>query len=92
MLYGRCDPDSLTPFQPFSEALSTFVHDTGGSRQLLGGSPSTSSGCCGASSPSGRPPAASGDQEGERYELFEAVADWLALISTRTPCCWSSTT
>ena len=85
VLYGRCDPDPRTPFQPFAEALATFVADTGRSRQLLGRFPDRLARLLPGPEPAVDAPAASGDQEADRFELFEAVADWLALISFRDP-------
>ena len=85
VLYGRCDPDPRTPFQPFAEALATFVADTGRSRQLLGRFPDRLARLLPGPERAVDAPAASGDQEADRFELFEAVADWLAMISSRDP-------
>ena len=80
VLYGRCDRDPVTPFQPFTEAVATFTRETGGSRQLLGRGHAQLLGLIGTPSAAWSRQAAS-DPETTRYELFAAVADWLATIS-----------
>ena len=92
VLYGRCDPDPQTRSSPSprrwrrswptraARASCSVASPTGWRRLLPGPEPAVDA------------PAASGDQEADRFELFEAVADWLALISSRTRSCWSSTT
>lgn len=96
VLHGRCDPEARVAFQPFAEALGTFVAATGGSRQLLGRFPDRLARLLGDRGsvrdrgpdpgPDGRAAASVGaDQEADRFELFEAVADWLALISAPEP-------
>ena len=82
VLYGRCDRDPVTPFQPFAEALATFVRDSGGSRQLLGrGHAQLLALLAGPGGATSSPSDAVADPETTRYELFAAIADWMATIS-----------
>jgi AAA ATPase domain len=81
ILYGRCDRDPVTPFQPFTEALATFVRDVGDSRQLLGRGSDHLRALVAEPDPVGTGPSATADPETARYELFAAIADWLATIS-----------
>lgn len=86
VLYGRCDEDLAIAYQPFAEALGHYVancpltelaahlaaHDTELSRitpEMM------------RRMPDARPPLVTGS-EGDRYRLFEAVADLLGRAST----------
>jgi len=80
VLYGRCDAETDTPFQPFAEAVSTFFRDANCSRHLLGRGYHRLVPFLGDSRGLTTPPPPTLDPETSRYELFEAFADWLAMI------------
>ena len=87
VLAGRCDEDLGVPYQPFVEALRHFVdHSASLSEQLgrYGGEltrlvPELSERIPGLPGP------LRSDPETERYRLFEAVTDWLAVASVDEP-------
>ena len=89
VLYGRCDERVRTPFQPFVDTLESFVGFTpdeslasrlgqyaGELTRLL---PSLSTRIAGLD-----PPVQS-DPETERYQMFQAVADWLRTSARGRP-------
>jgi len=85
VLAGRCDEDLGVPFQPFVEALRHYVvhaaehrlgRHAGDLTRLLPDLPQFVAGLA--------EPLRS-DPETERYRLFDAVADWLADVSTERP-------
>ena len=89
VLAGRCDEDLGVPYQPFVEALRHFVDHTppehlrdrlgryGG--ELVRLLPEVAERL-----PDLAPPLRS-DPETERYRLFDAVAGWLAAVSSEQP-------
>ncbi len=89
VLYGRCDESVRTPFQPFVDALDHFVTITPVHRlpALLGRHagelsrlvPSLSSRLVDLAPP------LDSDPETERYQLFQAVADWLRTSARSRP-------
>ena len=89
VLAGRCDEDPGVPYQPFVEALRHFVDHTSiedlGKRlgryggELVRFVPELTDRLQGLPSP------LRSDPETERYRLFDAVAAWLADVSTETP-------
>jgi class 3 adenylate cyclase/tetratricopeptide (TPR) repeat protein len=89
VLAGRCDEDLGVPYQPFVEALRHFLDHTP-SEQLrdrlgrYGGElvrllPEV------AERLPDLPPPLRSDPETERYRLFDAVAAWLAAVSSEQP-------
>ncbi len=89
VLYGRCDEGVRTPFQPFVDALDYFVANTpddvlasrlgahaGELTRLL---PILSTRIADIEAP------ISSDPETERYQMFQAVADWLRTSARRQP-------
>jgi class 3 adenylate cyclase len=86
VLAGRCDEDMGVPYQPFVEALRYYVaharvplhlgRHAGELTRLL---PEL------AQLVAGLPEPLRSDPETERYRLFDAVAAWLAAISTEEP-------
>jgi tetratricopeptide (TPR) repeat protein len=89
VLAGRCDEDLGVPYQPFVEALRHFLDHTP-SEQLrdrlgrYGGElvrllPEV------AERLPDLPPPLKSDPETERYRLFDAVAAWLAAVSSDRP-------
>ncbi|MGH9011386.1 MAG: ATP-binding protein, partial [Acidimicrobiia bacterium] len=89
VLAGRCDEDLGVPYQPFVEALRHFVDHTppeslrerlgryGG--ELVRLLPEV------AERVPDLPPPLKSDPETERYRLFDAVAGWLAAVSSDRP-------
>lgn len=89
VLAGRCDEDLGVPYQPFVEALRHFLNHTppetlperlgryGG--ELVRLLPEV------AERLPGLPPPLKSDPETERYRLFDAVAAWLAAVSSDRP-------
>jgi DNA-binding SARP family transcriptional activator len=85
VLYGRCEDGMGVPYQPFVEALGTYLRQApapvvgrlGGELVRL------------VPELSGRfpdlPPPLSADPETERYRLFDAVAAWLAAVAEDAP-------
>jgi len=89
VLYGRCDEGVRTPFQPFVDTLEFFVEHTAdellaerlGSRagELSRLVPALSARRLDLESP------LHSDPETERYQLFQAVADWLRASASIRP-------
>ncbi len=85
VLAGRCDEDLGVPYQPFVEALRHYVANAGAPRLGRHG------GELARILPelthlvTGLPEPLRSDPETERYRLFDAVASWLADVSTETP-------
>jgi DNA-binding SARP family transcriptional activator len=72
VLYGRCEEEPATPYQPFAEALAPLaVPDVlrDGLGQLA----------------AGRPGEPASDPETDRARLFDAVAEWLEEVAARRP-------
>jgi hypothetical protein len=72
VLYGRCEEEQATPYEPFAEALAPLtVPDVlaGGLGELTAGRP-------------GEPAA---DPEADRARMFDAVAEWLEDVAARRP-------
>jgi DNA-binding SARP family transcriptional activator len=89
VLYGRCDEEGLLPHQPFVEALRHYVcHcDSGvlaGQVQLISGELRRVVPELGDRVPELAQPL-SGDPEGARYRLFEALAALLCEAAQRQP-------
>ena len=88
VLFGRCDEESLLPYQPFVEALTDYVDHASADdlRRHVGGDasdlhlllPALHRRLPGHERPG------SGD-ETERYRMFEAVADLLSAIGREMP-------
>jgi class 3 adenylate cyclase/tetratricopeptide (TPR) repeat protein len=89
VLYGRSDEELAAPYQPFAEALDHLV--THAPAELLTAHVAEHGGELAALVPglSRRledvPPAASGDQETQRFRLFAAVVGLLAAASAENP-------
>ena len=89
ILWGRCDEELGSPFEPFAEALRHYAHGVPVERLRaelgpLGGEltrllPELSSRVPGLAAP------LIGDPETERHRLFEAVSDFLAEMSHTDP-------
>jgi DNA-binding SARP family transcriptional activator len=89
VLYGRCDDGVRTPFQPFVDTLEFFVEHTSdevladrlGSRagELSRLVPALTTRRLDLESP------LHSDPETERYQLFQAVADWLRASASNRP-------
>jgi DNA-binding SARP family transcriptional activator/tetratricopeptide (TPR) repeat protein len=72
VLYGRCEEEPATPYQPFVEALAPLaVSDV--LAEGLGGLPA------------GRPGEPGSDPEADRARMFDAVAEWLEEVAARRP-------
>jgi predicted ATPase/DNA-binding SARP family transcriptional activator len=89
VLYGRSDEETLVPYQPFVEALRSYVKTCRADvlrAQVgsIGGELSRLVPEIGRRLPDLAPPI-SADQEADRYRLFEAVAEFLAAIARRRP-------
>jgi len=87
VLAGRCDEDLGVPYQPFVEALRHFVDHAAGLSERLGrygGELARLVPELGERVP-GLPGPLRSDPETERYRLFEAVTDWLAVASVEEP-------
>jgi hypothetical protein len=90
VLYGRWDPDQISPYQAMREALGTYVERVGPAgllrldleghqdqiRRLL---PAVGSGLGGRSARAGA------DPEGERVALYDAVRAWLDALARQRP-------
>ncbi|MEX2556435.1 MAG: AAA family ATPase [Actinomycetota bacterium] len=89
VLYGRCDEDTLVPYQPFVEVLKQLV-EAAAPRDLAemlgaaGGELSRLVPDLRRRVPGLREPI-QGDPEGERYRLFEAVTGALGTTAARRP-------
>ncbi|HEY3096345.1 MAG TPA: AAA family ATPase [Acidimicrobiia bacterium] len=89
VLFGRCDEELAVPYQPFVEALRTYVHectpaDLEGQIGPLGGDvarlvPELTDMVPGLSEP------LHADAETERYRLFEAIATFLDGAAANAP-------
>ncbi|MDX6717911.1 MAG: hypothetical protein QOJ63_165 [Solirubrobacteraceae bacterium] len=89
VLYGRCDEETLLPHQPFVEALRHYVGNCApevlaSQLQLISGElrrvvPDLAERIPGLAEP------LSGDPEGARYRLFEAVAGLLCEVAQSRP-------
>jgi tetratricopeptide (TPR) repeat protein len=89
VMYGRCDEDTLVPYQPFVEALKQLVDavpsaDLAETLGIAGGEisrliPDIRRRLPGLAEP------IQGDPEGERYRLFEATAVLLRTAAARRP-------
>ena len=89
VLAGRCDEDLGVPYQPFVEALRHFLDHTPPERlrdglgryggELVRLLPEV------AERIPDLPPPLKSDPETERYRLFDAVAGWLAAVSSDRP-------
>ena len=86
VLFGRCDEEATTPYQPFAEALRTYVNADAsdlsalpGLRELPRLVPEIAERSPGVAEPT------KADAESERYLLFEAVTELLAHASTLAP-------
>ena len=89
VLFGRCDEDLAVPYQPFVEALRTYVHvctpaDLEAQIGPFGGDvarlvPEV------AHMVPGLPEPLRADAETERYRLFEAIASFLDGVAATTP-------
>ena len=87
VLAGRCDEDLGVPYQPFVEALRHFMDHAAGLSERLGrygGELTRLVPELGERVP-GLPGPLPSDPETERYRLFEAVTDWLAVASVEEP-------
>lgn len=89
VLYGRCDEDLASPYQPFVEALRQFASHTSDADlpRLLGrygGELVRLVPDLAERAPEIGPTAGS-DPELDRYRLYEAVADWLVTLSAKVP-------
>ena len=84
-LYGRCDAETLVPYQPFVEALRRYVARGAGAGRAPG-APSTapSSAAWSPSWPAGGE-TPGGPEEEERYRLFDAVSEVLNDIARHQP-------
>ena len=72
VLYGRCEEEPATPYQPFAEALAPLtVPDV--LADGLGGLTA------------GRPGEPASDPEADRARMFDAVAEWLEEVAARRP-------
>ena len=87
VLAGRCDEDLGVPYQPFVEALRHFVDHApvvSGRLGRYGGELARLVPELSEQAP-GLPAPLRSDPETERYRLFDAVADWLAVASAEEP-------
>ncbi|HEX6492257.1 MAG TPA: BTAD domain-containing putative transcriptional regulator, partial [Candidatus Dormibacteraeota bacterium] len=89
VLFGRCDEESLVPFQPFVEALSQYAEATapGQLRRVLGDQAPDLAlllpGLCRILPELGAVTATGADTE--RYRLFEAVPSLLRAMASEAP-------
>ena len=72
VLYGRCEEEPATPYEPFVEALAPLS----ASGLLADGL-----GKC----TTGRPGEPASDPEADRARMFDALAEWLDEVATRRP-------
>jgi class 3 adenylate cyclase/tetratricopeptide (TPR) repeat protein len=86
VLAGRCDEDMGVPYQPFVEALRHYVTHAPAPLRL-GRHPGELTRLIPelAGLAPGLPEPLRSDPETERYRLFDAIAAWLADVSTETP-------
>jgi class 3 adenylate cyclase/tetratricopeptide (TPR) repeat protein len=85
VLYGRCDDELGVPFQPFAEALDSYVARA--DEVVAGRWPGDLARLAPDLSAQVRnlPPPLEGDAESEQYRLFDAVASWLTTLSSEQP-------
>src|SRR5205823_12961517 len=85
VLYGRCDDGLGVPYQPFVEALGTYL------RQAPAPAVGRLAGELARLAPElparfpDLPAPLTADPETERYRLFDAVAAWLAAVAEEAP-------
>jgi DNA-binding SARP family transcriptional activator len=80
VLYGRCDRDDTTPFQPFAEALGAlWAFDGEGDRRPP---PQAARGVGLASAIT---PHDTGDLHLARWRLFDAITEWVVTQAARAP-------
>jgi DNA-binding SARP family transcriptional activator/tetratricopeptide (TPR) repeat protein len=72
VLYGRCEEEPATPYQPFAEALAPLA-GPGILGYRLG------------ELAAGRPGEPASDPESDRARMFEAVAEWLEELAANRP-------
>ena len=72
VLYGRCEEEPATPYQPFAEALAPLAAPAS-SRIGLG------------ELAAGRPGEPASDPESDRARMFDAVAEWLEELAAIRP-------
>lgn len=89
VLYGRCDEGLAVPYQPFVEALRTYLESCGDDELArgLGRYPGELVRLVPELAPrvSNLAPPLRSDPATEQYRLFEAVVEWLAAAVDRTP-------
>jgi predicted ATPase/class 3 adenylate cyclase len=87
VLYGRCDPDFATPFQPFVEAVDWYSAHAPEEHFTLGAFPADIARFAPVASTRTEPDAGvvAADPEVERYRLFEAVTGWLRAVARDLP-------
>ena len=85
VLHGRCEDGLGVPYQPFVEALGTYLRQAQTpTLGRLAGELVRLAPELGAQFPE-LPPPLSADPETERYRLFDAVAAWLAAVAEEAP-------
>ena len=72
VLFGRCDEQASTAFQPFTEAARGWAGDEGSEQRL-------------ASWLTGAEGTPSSDRADERSSIFDALASWLLALSAEQP-------
>ena len=72
VLYGRCEEEAATPYEPFVEALAPLS---------ASGLLAEGLGKC----TTGRPGEPASDPEADRARMFDALAEWLDEVATRRP-------
>jgi AAA ATPase-like protein/adenylate/guanylate cyclase family protein len=77
VLFGRCDEEALIPYQPFAEAVRTYLADVGAGVRIDQGLERLSG--------SGGGTTAAADPAAERFALFDAVGRFLRTISNHGP-------
>jgi tetratricopeptide (TPR) repeat protein/KaiC/GvpD/RAD55 family RecA-like ATPase len=91
VLVGRCDEEALVPYQPFAEALAWFVRECPEddlTRHVAAAQGGAELAQIVADLVRRRPelqPAVSTPGEGQRYRLFQAVADFLGSAAATRP-------
>ena len=90
VLFGRSDEDLSTPYQPFSEAISTYAAGVDDDRLLAalgstGGELSRLAPGLAVRLGERLPPPLVADPETERFRLFEAVVEWLHALARDVP-------
>ncbi|MCU1448319.1 MAG: ATPase, partial [Acidimicrobiales bacterium] len=85
VLFGRCDEESVVPFQPFVEAVSHYVSTAPADERASHVEPRAAELAPLVPSLDSEPGARRTGAESDRYRLFEAVADLFAGIATDAP-------